>query len=238
MRRHTIKATTNPFPIASTNTSWVCIVIISLGLRHKQSRGDYFFYPEMCSMIHLWDKENRPQDKPDGTPAQSWFATDFRVQKERRLTVFSLYHHQRVTVLTKYVTISGYTPPMRDAQKYHNSHSNTAHRRRSLFMRTARDWNNNNFQTKADCFVLPVFILVKRLMELCEQNFPKSPSKRLRYDMKYCVRMCSTSFVPVPICPWKNYMYLKHTEIKYIGKTSLTNNVQHRVVLFAEGKNS
>ena len=60
---------------------------------------------------------------------------------DRRLKVFSQYHHHNSTVLAKYITRSAHNSARRHQYQYFTPQTNTTHCRRSFFIRTAREWN-------------------------------------------------------------------------------------------------
>ena len=60
---------------------------------------------------------------------------------DRRLKVFSQYHHGNTEVLSKYISRAQYTSARRHSQQYLAPHTNTDHCRRSFFIRTAKEWN-------------------------------------------------------------------------------------------------
>ena len=62
-------------------------------------------------------------------------------RSDRRMKIFSQYHHSNSAVLSKYTQRAATTSARRHPMQYLAPHSNTDHHRRSFFVRTAKEWN-------------------------------------------------------------------------------------------------
>lgn len=62
-------------------------------------------------------------------------------RSDRRMKIFSQYHHTNNTVLSRYTKRATTTSARRHPLQYLAPHSNSDHHRRSFFVRTAKEWN-------------------------------------------------------------------------------------------------
>ena len=60
---------------------------------------------------------------------------------DRRLKVFSQYHHGNQAILLKYIKKAEYSSARRHQHQYFLPQTNTDHCRRSFFIRTSKEWN-------------------------------------------------------------------------------------------------
>ena len=60
---------------------------------------------------------------------------------ERRLQIFSQYHHSNKSVLSRYIQQAEYSSARRHPEQYFTPQSNSVHHQRSFFIRTAKEWN-------------------------------------------------------------------------------------------------
>ena len=61
--------------------------------------------------------------------------------RDRRLKVFSKYHHSSKTAINNYARRTGFSSGRKLAWQYFIPHTNTLHYQRLFFIRTAKDWN-------------------------------------------------------------------------------------------------
>ena len=60
---------------------------------------------------------------------------------ERRLNIFSQYHHSDNATINKYICKATFSSSRRHPEQYFIPQSSTIHHQRSFFIRTAKDWN-------------------------------------------------------------------------------------------------
>ena len=62
-------------------------------------------------------------------------------RSDRRLKIFSQYHHSSKAVISNYIQRASFSSARRHATQYFIPQSNTIHYQRSFFIRTAKEWN-------------------------------------------------------------------------------------------------
>ena len=62
-------------------------------------------------------------------------------RSDRRLKVFSQYHHSSKAVISNYIQPTSFSSARKHTLQYFIPHTNTLHYQRSFFLRTAKEWN-------------------------------------------------------------------------------------------------
>ena len=83
---------------------------------------------------------------PTGKPAQLDCSKNslqplFHRRNDRRIKIFSQYHHSSKGVINNYIKTANVSSVRRHDSQYFIPTSNTLHYQRSFFIRTAKDWN-------------------------------------------------------------------------------------------------